>query len=154
MITAAIKTVTWLIVLFAIQDLMIQKQVLLGADDSQTVRTISADLQKVKGPHCQVFRECIGAGCAAEGLRATWQRQLKMCQDEIGFKYIRFHGLLHDEMGVYSETKDGQPRYHWQYIDDLFDQLLNVGVRPFVELSFMPRRSPVVVSPCFGGEPM
>jgi xylan 1,4-beta-xylosidase len=139
MITAATKSVTWLIVLFAIQDLMIQKQVLLGADDSQTVRTISADLQKVKGPHCQVFRECIGAGRAAEGLRATWQRQLKMCQDEIGFKYIRFHGLLHDEMGVYSETKDGQPRYHWQYIDDLFDQLLNVGVRPFVELSFMPK---------------
>jgi xylan 1,4-beta-xylosidase len=71
----------------------------------QPVRVISADWQKVKGPSSEIFRECIGAGRAAEGLRAEWQRQLKLCQDEIGFKAIRFHGLLHDEMGVYSETK-------------------------------------------------
>ena len=101
-------------------------------------RTISADWQKVKGPHCEVFRECVGAGRAAEGLRAEWQRQLQACQNEIGFKYIRFHGLLTDDMGVYSETRDGTPRYNWQYIDQLYDQLLATGIRPFVEIGFMP----------------
>src|ERR1044071_150404 len=101
-------------------------------------RAITADWQKVKGPRSEMFRECVGAGRAAEGLRAEWQRQLKLCRDEIGFKYIRFHGLLHDDMGVYAETKDGKPRHNWQYIDELYDALLAIGVRPFVELSFTP----------------
>ena len=102
------------------------------------VRVIAADFTDVKGPRCQVWRECIGAGRANEGLRADWQRQLKLVQDEIGFRQIRFHGLLHDDMGVYSETKDGQPVHNWQYIDELYDSLLALNIRPFVELSFMP----------------
>ena len=102
------------------------------------LRVITADWRSVNGPRSEMFRECIGAGRAAEGLRADWQKQLKMCQDEIGFKYIRFHGLLHDDMGVYSETPDGQPRHNWQYIDSLYDSLLAMNIRPFVEISFMP----------------
>jgi xylan 1,4-beta-xylosidase len=105
---------------------------------STAFRTITADWTKVKGPRSEMFRECIGAGRAAEGLRADWQRQLKLCQEEIGFKAIRFHGLLHDDMGVYSETRDGKARHNWQYIDQLYDALLTNGVRPFVEISFMP----------------
>jgi xylan 1,4-beta-xylosidase len=101
-------------------------------------RVIAADWQSVKGPHSEVFHECIGAGRAAEGLRAEWQHQLKMCQDEIGFKYIRFHGLLSDDMGVYRETPDGQPRHNWQYVDQLYDALLAMNIRPVVEISFMP----------------
>jgi xylan 1,4-beta-xylosidase len=62
-------------------------------------RVINADWEKVKGPRSELFHECIGAGRAAEGLRADWQRQLKMCQDEIGFKYIRFHGRLCGDQG-------------------------------------------------------
>jgi xylan 1,4-beta-xylosidase len=113
----------------------------LAAEESQTalpVRVISADYQAVKGPRSDVWRECIGAGRANEGLRADWQRQLELCQDEIGFHYIRFHGLLHDDMGVYSENKDGAPIHNWQYIDELYDDLLSMNIRPFVELSFMP----------------
>jgi xylan 1,4-beta-xylosidase len=101
-------------------------------------RIITADWQAVKGPSSEVFRECVGAGRAAEGLRGAWQAQLKVCKDEIGFKSVRFHGLLTDEMGVYSETRDGQPRYNWQYIDQVYDAMLAIGVRPFVEISFMP----------------
>ena len=102
------------------------------------VRSIAADWNKVKGNRSELFRQCIGAGRAAEGLRAEWQQQLKTCQQEIGFKYIRFHGLLHDDMGVYTESKDGRPRHNWQYIDQLYDALLGIGVRPFVEIGFMP----------------
>jgi len=108
------------------------------AEETNSVRMIAADWREVKGPHSEMFRECIGAGRAAEGLRADWQQQLKLCQDEIGFKHIRFHGLLCDDMGVYSETKDGRPRHNWQYIDSLYDALLAMNIRPFVEISFMP----------------
>jgi len=56
--------------------------------------------------------------------RGLWQRQLKLVQDEIGFREIRFHWLLHDDMGVYFETKDGTPVYNWQYVDALYDEFL------------------------------
>jgi xylan 1,4-beta-xylosidase len=105
--------------------------------ETNSIRAITADWQSVKGSKSELFHECIGAGRAAEGLRADWQRQLKMCQDEIGFNYIRFHGLLSDDMGVYTEPR-GRPEYNWQYIDQLYDALLALHIRPFVELSFMP----------------
>ena len=56
----------------------------------------------------------VGAGRANEGLRADWQQQLATVQKEIGFKYIRFHGLLSDDMGVYSEDPNGPPQYNFQ----------------------------------------
>jgi xylan 1,4-beta-xylosidase len=101
-------------------------------------RLITADWNAVQGVRSEIWRECIGAGRANEGLRADWQEQLKICQDEIGFRYIRFHGLLHDDMGVYSETKDGKPVHNFQYVDVLFDKLLEMKIKPFVEFGFMP----------------
>ncbi len=80
---------------------------------------------------------CVGAGRANEGLRAGWLEQLRVVKDACGFRYVRFHGLFHDDMFVYRE-QDGRPVYNFQYIDDLFDRLLAIGVRPFVELGFCP----------------
>jgi xylan 1,4-beta-xylosidase len=102
------------------------------------VRVISADLAGVRGPFCKTFKQCIGAGRANEGLRADWQEQLALIQNEIGFKYIRMHGLLHDDMGVYKEDRKGNPIHNFQYVDALFDALLRLGIKPFVELGFMP----------------
>ncbi|NBC84451.1 MAG: glycoside hydrolase [Bacteroidetes bacterium] len=80
---------------------------------------------------------CVGAGRANEGLRANWQEQLNTSIEECGFRYIRFHGLFHDDMFVY-KIEDGKEVYNWQYIDELYDRLLEMGIRPFVELSFFP----------------
>ncbi len=52
-----------------------------------------------------MFKECVGAGRANEGLRADWQQQLALVKKECGFKYIRMHGLLTDDMGVYREDR-------------------------------------------------
>lgn len=101
------------------------------------VRTISADLHQPAGPLNRMFELCVGAGRANEGLRADWQRQLRRVREECGFRYIRFHGLFCDDMGVYFEDK-GRPVYNWQYVDELFDFLQSIGMKPFVELGFMP----------------
>lgn len=85
-----------------------------------------------------MFKECIGAGRANEGLRADWQQQLAYVKKECGFKYIRMHGLLTDDMGVYKEDPKGNPEYNFQYIDVLYDYILSIGMKPFVELGFMP----------------
>jgi xylan 1,4-beta-xylosidase len=101
-------------------------------------RVISIDFTRAKGPLNTMFKECVGAGRANEGLRADWQQQLAYVTKECGFKYIRMHGLLCDDMGVYSIDKDGKPQYSYMYIDALFDYLLSIGIKPFVELGFMP----------------
>jgi len=104
---------------------------------SQT-RTVRADITQVVGPHTQVPLRVIGAGRANEGLRADWQEQLATVQKEIEFQYIRMHGIFHDDMGVYKEDAKGNPEFNFQYIDALYDALLKMHIRPFVELGFMP----------------
>jgi len=103
-------------------------------------RVVHADLKNVTGPHSQVPLLVVGAGRAEEGLRADWQQQLATVQSEIGFHYLRMHGLLCDEMGVYGEDKQGNPEYNFQYVDSLYDALLKMHIRPFVELGFMPTK--------------
>ncbi len=104
----------------------------------QAIRTISVDYQNEKGAMNKMFKECIGAGRANEGLRADWQEQLRIVKAECDFQYIRMHGLLSDDMAVYKEDRNGNPEYNFMYIDALFDQLLEIGIKPFVELGFMP----------------
>jgi len=111
---------------------------LLSASLSHAQRVIEADYRQVAGPLDRSFETCVGAGRAAEGLRADWQQQLAVVEKAIGFRYIRFHGLLCDEMHVYTEDKTGRPIYNFQYVDKLYDYLLGIGIRPFVELGFMP----------------
>lgn len=84
------------------------------------------------------WKTCVGAGRANEGLRAAFQRQLRQVQEQIGFRYLRFHGLLHDDMFVVRENESGEKIYNFQYIDELFDSMLEMQIRPFVELSFFP----------------
>jgi xylan 1,4-beta-xylosidase len=101
-------------------------------------RTIAVDINKEKGALNKTFNECIGAGRANEGLRADWQNQLRTVKQECGFRYIRMHGLLSDDMGVFKVNQEGKPEYNYQYIDVLFDYLLSIDIKPFVELGFMP----------------
>lgn len=84
------------------------------------------------------YLKCICAGRAHEGLRANWQKQLRTVQNEIGFEYIRFHGIFNDEMAIYREDENGNPAFFWQYFDELFDFLQEVKLKPIFELSFMP----------------
>ena len=66
-----------------------------------------------------------------------WLEQLRLVHEACGFRYVRFHGLFHDDMFVYREA-DGRAIYNFQYVDDLFDRMLAIGVRPFVEFGFCP----------------
>lgn len=101
-------------------------------------RVIDIDARAVDGPLAPAFNMSIGAGRANEGLRADWQRQLAEIKRDAGFKYIRMHGLLSDDMAVYRVDAQGREQYNFQYVDALYDYLLGIGVKPFVELGFMP----------------
>lgn len=98
----------------------------------------SADANDSGTPLHHFWSEVAGAGRAAEGLRADWQAQLAHVVDTVGYRYLRFHGLFHDDMFVYREEA-GVVTPYFQYLDELFDALLRLGIRPFVEFGFMPK---------------
>lgn len=101
-------------------------------------RVIDVDVRQTQGKLDRMFNLSIGAGRANEGLRADWQQQLAEIRRDAGFRYIRFHGLLTDDMGVFKIDAQGKEQVNFQYIDALFDYLLSIGIKPFVELGFMP----------------
>ncbi|HUX59328.1 MAG TPA: hypothetical protein VMV77_20315 [Bacteroidales bacterium] len=102
---------------------------------AQQKTTININSNGEKFEH--YWSKCVGAGRANEGLRAGWLEQLKQVQKNCGFEYVRFHGLFHEDMFPVLE-QNGKTVYNWQYIDDLFDRMLDLKVRPFVELAFLP----------------
>ena len=87
------------------------------------------------------WRECVGTGRLSLALRKDYLESLALVQKEIGFRYIRGHGLLHDDVGIYREYEwEGETRvlYNFTYIDQIFDSFLDLGLKPFVEIGFMP----------------
>ena len=93
------------------------------------------------GPLPDSWRECVGTGRMNLALRADYRDSLAQVQRDIGFRYIRGHGLLSDDMGVLrTDEVDGRThtRYAFSYVDQVHDFFLSVGIRPFLELGFMP----------------
>lgn len=63
---------------------------------------------------------------------------LKRIRDEVGVETVRAHAILHDDLGVYTE-RDGKPVYDFTGVDLVYDLLIGTGLRPVVEIGFMPR---------------
>ena len=57
-------------------------------------------LSAMATPHPHFWEHTAGSCHATIALRADWQSQLRRCHDELGFQYVRFHGLLWDEVGA------------------------------------------------------
>jgi xylan 1,4-beta-xylosidase len=89
-------------------------------------------------PH--FWERMFGSGRAVLSLRDSYRQDLRLVKSATSLGYVRFHGILLDELGVYDEDVSGQPVYNFSYVDQIYDGLLANGVRPFVELSFMPKK--------------
>lgn len=87
------------------------------------------------------WRRCVGTGRFNLALRSDYRESLAVVQDEIGFDLIRGHGLLSDDVGIYrpyDEAGHRGTRHAFGYVDQVIDSYLELGIRPFVELGFMP----------------
>jgi xylan 1,4-beta-xylosidase len=100
--------------------------------------TIDARTQGVPFPH--FWEKMFGSGRANLSLRESYRSDLRATEKITDFQYVRFHAIFHDENGVYDEDAQGSPIYNWSYVDQIYDGLLANGVRPFVEISFMPKK--------------
>lgn len=101
---------------------------------------VNVDLEKNGKVIKHNWKTLITIGKAREGLLRSVQEQLKEIQKEIGFKNIRFHGIFEDKMMVYDEMANGEAVFNFNYVNELFDFLLNINLKPFIELGFMPEK--------------
>ena len=83
---------------------------------------------------------CIGTGRMGLALQEEYLRQLELVQHEIGFRHIRGHGLFCDDLAIYQEAEDGTPEYNYTYVDRVMDSYRRLGLKPFLELGFMPEK--------------
>ncbi len=87
------------------------------------------------------WRFCVGTGRLGLALQKEYIDHLKFVQQKISFQYIRGHGLLSDDVGIYREVEvagEMRPFYNFTYIDRIIDSYLSLNIRPFIELGFMP----------------
>jgi xylan 1,4-beta-xylosidase len=97
----------------------------------------TSDLSHPAKPLPHFWEHTVGSDHAPVALRSDWQSQLLRCHRELGFRYVRFHGILSDDLGTLTLDRDGL-RYSFFNADQVTDFVLSIGMRPFVELSFMP----------------
>ena len=100
-------------------------------------RTLVIDAAAAGRPRDRMADLSVGGDYPGTTGREDALAQLETVRDELGFRYIRFHDIFHDDMGVYREV-DGRPVYDWTRIDQLYDRLLGMGIKPFIELGFTP----------------
>jgi xylan 1,4-beta-xylosidase len=111
-----------------------------SAQPSSPLDIIVIDAKAVAHPFPHFWETMFGSGRAILTLRDSYRRDLRAVKQITDFQYVRFHGIFNDEVGVYDEDSQGQPVYNFSYIDQVYDGLLANGVRPFVEISFMPNK--------------
>jgi xylan 1,4-beta-xylosidase len=100
--------------------------------------SVQADDPGTPFPH--YWERMFGSGRAVLALRDNYRQDIRLVKGITDFRYVRFHAIFHDEVGLYDLDKKGKVVWNFSYVDQIYDGLLADGVRPFVELSFMPQK--------------
>lgn len=103
------------------------------------VERVDIDLRRDIGPLDHVWSRCAGSDRASITMREAWRHDLDRFRKETGLERVRFHGILNDDMGVWPGGLHGKDP-NFQNVDAVYDGLLDRGVQPFVELSYMPKK--------------
>ncbi len=99
-------------------------------------------------PHKKHWQFCVGSGHALLALRTDYTRQLKFIHDTLGIARVRFHGIFCDDMHTFNDLSmqlpvpgaEAFPEYNFNACGVAYDNVLDAGMKPFVELSFMPKK--------------
>jgi xylan 1,4-beta-xylosidase len=101
---------------------------------------LSIDATAPSHPFPHFWEQMFGSGRAILSLRERYRDDLRSVKKITDFQYVRFHAIFDDEVGVYDEDSQNNPLYNFSYVDQIYDGLLQNGVKPFIELSFMPNK--------------
>jgi len=113
---------------------------LVGSALAATPATVQirVDAQAAGTPFPHFWETMFGSGRASLSLRDDYRKDLDAVREATGLSYIRFHGIFDHDVGMVNRDPDGSIRYNFSYIDQIYDGLLEHGVKPFIELGFMP----------------
>ncbi|TJX62595.1 helix-turn-helix domain-containing protein [Soehngenia saccharolytica] len=119
------------------------KPIITSADTATKEVNILLDLNQVNVelPTLQKpWENLITIGYSVEGLRKDQLDIIEKVQKDIGFKYIRFHGIFSDFLSIYNEDSLGKTFYDYNDLDLLIDSLMELNIKPFIELTFIPTK--------------
>ncbi len=110
----------------------------IQVDGSRSVGTLQHKWEMMLGSEhlSYMFKGDLDEHTKAAG--AGLRQGNKLAHDTLGIQYIRAHGIFMDDPSVYTEDAQGHAQYHWDKVDRIYDALRQDGLKPFVELSFMP----------------
>jgi xylan 1,4-beta-xylosidase len=116
-------------------------------DDDPGVVTVRVDAASAKGPTHPVWHMVgserltqlrFGDDGHGHQIGAEFAEALRRAHDDLGATHVRAHAILHDDNHVVTRDEDGTLRVDFAEVDRLYDQVLEIGLRPVVEISFMP----------------
>src|SRR5271154_1523801 len=128
---------------------------LAAAGSAQTSAPVNVTVNEKAAttPFPHFWEQFFGSGRAVLSLRDSYRDDLRTVKAATDFDAVRFHGIFMDDVGLYDPNattqnpgqaaqaaQPGQSPYNFSYIDQIYDGLLDNHVRPFVELSFMPKK--------------
>jgi xylan 1,4-beta-xylosidase len=127
--------------------LLVTVVAVLSSQQALDTEEVTVHAQAPWRPFPHYWEQVFGSGRAILSLRDSYRRDLRAMKSATDIHYVRFHAIFDDEVGVYTEDRQGRPVYNWSYVDQIYDGLLENGVRPFVEMSFMPRALAASLTP-------
>jgi xylan 1,4-beta-xylosidase len=116
---------------------------------------VSIDASATTTPFPHFWEKTFGSGRAILALRQSYRDDIRTVKAATNFESVRFHGIFHDEVGLYDPdrrtinfaqtagqagTAQDDSQYNFSYVDQIYDGLLALGVKPYVEMSFMPKK--------------
>jgi xylan 1,4-beta-xylosidase len=152
------KTTGWLaqsiVLAFALASLAASLPAQTATSPADEIIQVDVHAQTTPFPH--FWEQTFGSGRAILALRDSYRKDLHSVKQITGFQTVRFHGIFDDEVGLYDPDRkpvqfaqmknaaaapsDNAGIYNFSYVDQIYDGLLEQGVQPFVELSFMPKK--------------
>jgi xylan 1,4-beta-xylosidase len=87
-------------------------------------------------------------------IASEFAEALRLAHADLGATLVRAHAILHDDNAVVRRDLSGALAFDFSRVDAIYDQLLELGLRPVVELSFMPAalaRDPELTVFTYGG---
>ena len=110
--------------------------IIIGIAHSATT-TFKVDLSGKTGSVWPFWESCTSFDHAYPALRSDFLEQLNTTHKELGTKFVRFMGIFDDDIGI-SNPKNSKAPYSYLNADVIYDGVLSVGMKPIIELDFVP----------------
>lgn len=106
---------------------------------SPAVKAVSISLQRQIGTLNRSFLTLINLGHVNNLLSSMVQEMLRVQKEEIGFQYVFIHGVFDDNIINCHRNPAGELHYTFTLLDEAFSFLVNLGLTPVIQLSWVPK---------------